>query len=337
MKKQCVIFTLFLSLVIQNINLCGTVLKQKKNPSLQAPITKIDLNKKSLEQVNNMCDLIIFSFDRPMQLWAYLESIYIYIVGIHKIFVIYRTSTDAFEKAYEQVKIAFPEIIFLQQQNKNPTAQFKPLLLETTFSFSTSNYVVFGVDDIIVTDYVDINACLGALAQEKAYGFFLRIGKNITKCYTCGFKGEYKIPPLKEIKNFRNIFLWKFAEGVHGWSYIHTVDMTIYAKKDIKDFLYSLEYKTPNQLEGRWAKKVDRKKKGLCFERSKMVNIPINRVQNDYHNMSMNLFSTGEMLDLFNQGKRIDISPFFQIKNQACHMETDIHLYIPQQKAELLP
>jgi hypothetical protein len=65
-------------------------------------------------------------------------------------------------------------------------------------------------------------------------------------------------------------------------------------------------------------------KTGLCYEQTKIVNIPLNRVQTDWNNRHMNSYTTAQLLDIFNSGMKIDIKPLFHVVNRAAHME-----YIP--------
>ena len=69
-------------------------------------------------------DLIAFSFDRPMQLYALLESLEYYVNGIQNIYVICRASNDRYRSAYEQVAEAFSRVTFVWQ-GENPKADFK--------------------------------------------------------------------------------------------------------------------------------------------------------------------------------------------------------------------
>ena len=62
-------------------------------------------------------DLIIFSYDRPMQLFALLESIEKNVVGLNKTNVIYRSSNNEFEVGYEIVKKSFPTSNYVKQDN----------------------------------------------------------------------------------------------------------------------------------------------------------------------------------------------------------------------------
>ncbi len=72
-------------------------------------------------------DLIIFSFDGPMQLYALLESIDKYVQNKGETTVIYRSSLPEFLKGYEKVKYSFPQIKFLEQGSQK---EFNPLVLQ---------------------------------------------------------------------------------------------------------------------------------------------------------------------------------------------------------------
>ena len=182
-----------------------------------------------------------------------------------------------------------------------------------------SNYIVFAVDDIIVKDFIDFNHCITMLEQTKAYGFYLRLGKNLTECYS--MNALQKVPPFLFEKN--GICTWCFDEGEFDWGYPHTVDMTVYRRADIMQSLMDLPFTSPNTLEGAWSAQpnFDWKRIGLCYECSKIVNIPLNRVQHEALNNHMNLYTTDELLEKFQFGLKIDIKPLFNISNKAAHFE----------------
>ena len=100
----------------------------------------------SLDQQEKICkeaDLLIFSYDRPLQLKAYLESLQKYVTGIKGTSVIYRTSSNDFEKAYQKLKTFFPSVFFIKQED-DPHQNFKPLLLKAAFETMQSSYLLFG-------------------------------------------------------------------------------------------------------------------------------------------------------------------------------------------------
>ena len=268
-------------------------------------------------------DLIVFSYDRPLQLYAFLESLEKKVTGIQTTMVIYRTSDQSYLKAYNIVQKTFPSVSFTKQGSQ-PKKDFKPLTVKTLCE-TPNDYILFAVDDIIVTDFIDINECINALEQTQAYGFYLRLGTNITESY--GSNGPLKKkPPLKMVKLKMvkdDIYTWQFVGNCSNWEYPNTVDMTLYRKKNIVPVLTGLNYSSPNTLESSWAAKgiTVQNKLGLCYAQSKIVNIPLNRVQNDYKNKHMNAFSPKELLEIFNKKLKIDIQLFEKISNKSPHME----------------
>ncbi len=149
-------------------------------------------------------DLIVFSYNRPLQLYALLESTQKYIKGLDNIFVVYRASKAAFEKEYQVVKDTFTEVNYFSQGN-NPKADFKPLTLKA-FNGSSSKYVVFAVDDIIVKDSIDIDFDVQMLKKTNAYGMFYRLGKNLTRCYP--YNCRQPVPRLKNVQD--GVYQWNF-------------------------------------------------------------------------------------------------------------------------------
>ena len=119
-------------------------------------------------------DVIVFSCDRPLQLYAFLESLYLHSTHIHDTSVLYRCSSSAYRAGYENVLNAFPQARFIYQTN--PPHDFKPLFMEAVFEAGSAEYVVIGVDDIIITDKIDFNECIEALQAANGYAFYLTIG-----------------------------------------------------------------------------------------------------------------------------------------------------------------
>lgn len=263
-------------------------------------------------------DLIIFSYDRPLQLYALLESLEKYVANINSTTVVYRTSNERYSNAFNVVAEQFKWAVFLKQRN---IEDFKPLTLQALNSTS-SDYVVFAVDDNIVKDFVDFNECINWLEYTNAYGFYLKLGSHLNYCYT--ENASQSLPPMKQI--YKNIFSWEFDSGEKDWCYPNTVDMTLYRKKDLFFLFESLEYTNPNLLEGKWAAwwvlhKVP-SSTGLFYESSKILNIPLNKVQTiDPLNRDMNLYTPQELLEKFESGLKMDITPLYCMQNKAVHTE----------------
>lgn len=272
----------------------------------------------STQSEKPVVDVVIFSFDRPLQLYALLESMQQHMHGMGEQHVIYRASDADFEKGYQIVGESFPEIQ-LHKQGANPRADFKPLTVSATFD-SSSDYVIYAVDDIVVKDRVDLSECAHALGRYNAYGLYLRLGKNLTQCYSWGSRSQ-PLPPLQQESD--ELFSWQFSKGQFDWGYPHTVDMTIYRKKDIEQDVKTMGYAAPNSFEDMWNRKARAiiAQRGLCYEQSKIVNMPLNRVQHEYSNRAMSEYTPRDLLTLFLDGKKMDIAPLKCIDNKAAHME----------------
>lgn len=273
---------------------------------------------KSSNDIAHKADLVIFSYNRPLQLYALLESVDKYLSDVNEIHVIYRASDEQYSKGYTIVANKFQRVVW-HQQGPNPGQDFKPLTLKATFE-SSAPYIVFAVDDIVLKNSISLSSCIDALEKYQAYGFYLRLGKNLDQCYAYG-SAHQPVPPLKQ--EDEGIFSWQFAQGKFDWNYPHTVDMTVYRKKDIESDFRLYSYHTPNKLEDIWNMRAHsiRNRRGLCYTQSMIVNMPLNRVQNEYNNRAMAEYTPQELLNQFFQGKKMDIAPLYCINNRAAHME----------------
>ncbi len=260
-------------------------------------------------------DCLIFSFDRPLQLYALLESMHKYVSGCSALSVLYRASTPEFHASYERLKNDFKHVHFIQQSNQ-PRQDFKELMLNAIYDKNSHNYILFAVDDIVVKDYVDLRRCIAMMQHENAYGFYLRLGKNISKYDEEMMRSDVVLTQISS-----DVYSWIFKESPTEWHYANTVDMTLYNKQTIRDALLRMDYWAPNSFEGSWAMHIDESQKGLCFETSKIINIPINKVQTENNNRSMNLHTAQELLAKFNEGFKIDILPLHKLANKYPHTQ----------------
>lgn len=259
-------------------------------------------------------DLIIFSYNRPLQLEALLRSLDKHVTHLGQVSVLYRSSNKAFETAYQELQQACPSITFVRQ-GTHPKKDFKPLLLNIMQQL-TSDYILFAVDDIIVTDKIDIRQCIQALEKTGAYGFYLRLGKNITFSYTQNI--PLIVPHMTSIDN--DIFSFSMQNNKSYWSYPNTVDMTLYRKNHIMPAFKKLQYCSPNTLEGNWHLIADLQQNGLCFGHSRIVNTPLNVVQDHWNSKHNNSYSVDELLEIWQAGLRLDIDDIYHIKNNAAHI-----------------
>lgn len=270
--------------------------------------------------IASMCsvDTIIFSYNRPMQLYALLESMNTHVVhGRGATYVVYRSDNDTYTKAYHLVHEQFQDTLFIQQGD-NPAQDFKLLTLQA-LDISKALYVMLAVDDIIVTNTINLTECIAALEITNAYGFYMRLGANLTTCYM-GNRSQ-PVPHLQKITE--SIAAWQFHNAELDWNYPNTVDMTIYRKKDVENALQQLSYTAPNLLEAYWHQQgiSSCHTLGLCYMTSRIVNIPYNQVQTMWNLPHMHEHTAQDLLELFMSGKKIAVHDLSGINNTAAHME----------------
>ncbi len=278
----------------------------------QSKYSKLKYKPLQKKNIHKMADIIIYSKDRPLQLEALLESINENVTGINAIKVIYKASSASFDKAFEELKIRYRSVHFINEK-KQKGMNFKKITLQV-LEKSTADYVVFGVDDNLVTSPINLSKAIDDLETTKAFGVFFRMGLNIHYCVPEQNNKYYETPPLIQLDE--DTYAWQFGTGVDNyrysycsgdWRYPTSVDMSLYRKKEILKELSAIQFNNPNTLEGNWSCTIPKKmrKIGICFKTSKCINVPLNSVKDGVPLPNMNV-TTQELLQKFNQGFKLD-------------------------------
>lgn len=274
-------------------------------------------------------DLIVFSYNRPMQLYALLESLEKYVLNIENVYVVFKCSDERYFKSYESVKHRFSTHIFLQEDGDRNNFQ---ILTKQCFLSSPNEYLAFAVDDLIIKDFFDCSLCVQLMKETNAYGFYLRLGENITECF---MHNDEKTPPPNLIQIKNEVCKFFFEEGSGDWNYPHTLDLTIYKKDSLrKFFLRNKQWNNPNQFEGMLARQRPQIDFGLCFRISKIVNVPVNIVTKYivdgviWNNRNLGTYTCENLLEKYEKNFKIDLKPFFQKENIAPHISSDFDFII---------
>lgn len=270
----------------------------------------------TVKKQDNTVDLVVFSYDRALQLYSFLESLEKHATGLHKVFIVYRSSNDDHTQSYEIVKKRFPAMTYCQQGP--PSAKdFKPLVLQA-FGQDLANYLTFAVDDDIIKEKIDFTHCTRLLEQTGAYGFYLRMGLHLTHCYS--LRGPQRVRSYTQVHP--GVYSWRFCDGTGDWGYPGSVELTVWRKSDLEQMLTKHPFNNPNKLEDVLNYYADKKKSGLCFASSSVVNLPLNIVnETQQSNNQMNWMTPNQLLAKFRDGYKIDIDKLYKVKNRACHMD----------------
>ena len=122
-----------------------------------------------------MISNILFTKNRPLQLEAYLESLYRFFPReLIQTYIIYKV--ELFEDEYKQVFRKYSDCVVIKEND------FHSDFL-TVLSKVETKYILFGIDDVVYFDYVDFDVIDKTFAKYTGdiFGFTLRFGKNVTK------------------------------------------------------------------------------------------------------------------------------------------------------------
>jgi len=245
---------------------------------------------------------VIFSKDRALQLYALLESIKLYTSFNYRIIILYKVSNNNYKNSYNEL-ITESKIFSLNIKWIKENGGFKKNLLSILKKINT-HQVFFLTDDDIFIDKFNFSSC-NKFSSDK-FIFSLRLSRNITYSYN----EKKKINPPKFVKSLVNnkFFEFKWFEGSGEWAYPWSVNGHIYYLNEIKILSEILFYSGPNSYEAslQFLNFLTQNKVGVCSERAKIINNPINITQNEWSNRSGNL-TTADYLSAWQEGKKLNI------------------------------
>lgn len=262
-----------------------------------------------------MISLMIFSRNRTLQLYALLESLEKYFDSNDiNVNILYRYDTEHVASLNE-VMDRFSHFTFIEEKN------FKDQVEE--FLLSSNNLLAFLTDDIIFKDKVDINQISEIMtSNSNVMTFSLRLGLHIKDCYALD-----KAQPVPMGNVYPpNLFVWEWRNSEMDWGYPFSVDGHIFRKDQACQWFTGLNYSHPNSFEEimQMCRDLpDVPPLVVSFVTSRLVNLPINRVQ-DTHTNRCGDIESDSLLDEWNNGLKINVSKFHQFLNTGVHQELPI-------------
>lgn len=259
---------------------------------------------------------IVFSKNRPLQVYAFLESLFLNTkIDPKDVNILFKADHD-YVVPYWDMATKFPGVKFHPEYDFR--AQTMALLQEA------KDKVVFFTDDDVFKEKTDLDlACKFLDMNPPIFCFSLRLGKHLSYCYST--QSPQNVPQGTTKEPF---FVWSWKGTDWDWNYPLSVDGHIFRKSDILNAAQgSGGWKSPNTFEGNMSHLHPQipHPQMACFTTSKVFNIPHNRVQNEVHNVHGG-GSENELLEAWNNGKKIDIKSFQGIKNKSAHQLVPIVL-----------
>lgn len=265
---------------------------------------------------------IVFSMDRALQLHGLLGSYQDLVADPVKLVIIYRASSEAHDAAYQEVFREYAELIEVKPQDRRD--DFKALVIDA-LSARDTEHLFFLVDDNMFVEPVELISFVG---QASTYCVpSLRMGSNLSWSYT--LQRQQAIPPLVAIESASDqpLLAWQWKAGELDWNYPLSVDGHIFRRKEILALTKTLDFDSPNRFEEQLQKfhAAFGWRLGVCYAKSRLINVPYNRVQTDIDNLHGSVHQE-DMLRMWNEGYRIDRKSYYGLVNESAHQELPLRL-----------
>jgi hypothetical protein len=269
---------------------------------------------------------IVFSMDRAMQLDALLGSYRDNVTNAPKLTVIFRATSERHQRAYETVFAEYSDVV-LKALRQHTRESFRAMVI-AALGDSQADKAFFLVDDDLFIEKLDIGWFSG-YATSFAIPT-LRLGDNLNRSYTV--QSDQRKPAFLNCTEATNVdssvlLSWLWGGGELDWGYPLSVDGHIFLRNEMLAMAQAIKFDSPNTFEAalqaftpayRW-------RIGICYEKSRLLNIPYNKVQTDFKNIHGEVHQD-EMLQLWNDGFRIDRASYYGMTNVSAHQEMPLRV-----------
>ncbi len=262
-------------------------------------------------------ECVVFSKDRPTQLAALLSSINEKVAPDFPVHVLYRASSEAFTAAYVDVLRSVAKSNVIPHAEQNFSRDLRRLLADIK-----APKMFFLVDDDLFLEDVSV-AAFGDVDLAR-FVPSLRLGRNLRHCFP--INAQMPLPPFQDdVKGRKGFLAWRWRDGSMDWAYPMSVTGHIFRTEEIRIMTEAATFVAPNSYEEALthftACFADRF--GLCFEKSRLVNIPANLVQTENASRAHNL-SVEYLLERWNAGYAIDHRSLYGVSNRSAHQAFDL-------------
>lgn len=267
---------------------------------------------------------IVFSRDKAAQLKLFLESVNKHAPGVFDLNIIVKHTSEDFDRGYGMVvnNPAFKDFNFISEEDA-----FKDQVLELIKT--EHDYVCFFLDDDLIYNDISLDDITGQLeADEDVVCFSLRLGENVTKCYTIGADNV-----RHDMQYDGDIMKWDWSLHYLDFGYPFSVNGHIFRRKDIYKLVRKSKFRNVEEMEMSLFDFAETFPRNLMtsYKESALVNVPFGRVQMSVENeMTMTLKEVQarkartRMNDQLVNGECPDFDSIDFLNIEGCHQELDL-------------
>lgn len=262
-------------------------------------------------------DFLIFSKDRACQLDLLLTSLEEKGSNAGKISIIYKSSNQKFSDAYAICKSSHKFVNFIEE------IDFQSQVKGWLNDIDRSSTIILAVDDDVLRDELNFEEISQILTNNPHLVCYSpKLGLQLTHCYSLN-----QLQPVPNGSVVNGYFVWDWKNAIHDWQYVFSVGGHAFRTSEIAAWVSSFSFSNPNNLEDaiqRINNHFVTPSTAVSHVVSKMVNIPMNRVQNTHNNRCGNI-SHVELNERYLEGSRLDSLSYYSIVPTACHENAPVY------------
>lgn len=223
-------------------------------------------------------DVILFSEDSPLHLYACLESLFLKARDINDVYVFLKSSDQEFQRAYRNLQNDFEKVQFLNVCDYSGN-DFKTLISKVfAIRYHASPFILIGEDHMIFKEPIRFHSCIEALEKIHGEHFFLGFGNF----------------PRSLLIN-SGIYAWQLGEKGRNQEFTFSL-----CRKDL--FSNLKEARDLSSFKQIWKNTLSSRGVSLFFEESRMFPIELEK--------ESTLSKKKEWRHKFIEGLKIDLSSF---------------------------
>lgn len=269
-------------------------------------------------------DIILFSKNRPLQTFAFMDSLKRFATGLNKVWLLLKTEDAIFDRGYEMIVDCFSSFVPVQViKQSSSSATFGTQILNI-IDTSSADCIMFAVDEIIWLRPVNLSVVSSLLhdCDHKQTGTFqLRLGENI-RCPGMVDEHRTRFHPFVFDGEISAFYPRRLP---YDFGYVLNVDGVVARRRDLaedlRDFLGTCS--SPGCLEQGWIiRRLHERSRQwhFMYKHSRMVNnmgMSDGRVADRHQAPAEGSYQLAKIL--VEERKRIDVESFVRTNRDHTH------------------
>lgn len=252
--------------------------------------------------------IIVFSKGRPMQLHAYLESLFLFSDATEEMVTVLYCETENIR--YEKLMQCFGQVKWVKESKFEN--DLKKIITDA------AEYIMFGCDDVVFTHKFSLEKAGRYLKDnEQVFGYSMRLGENIK-------------PVPENLSSDDAVLEWKWDCPCRHYNYPWELDCTLYRREDVVRMTMEEEtaIKNPNYYEAMITpdnrkERIPRPNMASNKQSGCAVVITVNRVQETHQNgfddsMLTDIYSLDRLYN--DEENTLDIERIASMDNSMIHV-----------------